>query len=112
VRGRSVWKGLEQIESMTVDYEQNELSIRTCKGRVVRQLGGARASSRPEGRFDFRRLTFRPTDLVTTIVTAWDEELEVEVFDDDDQLARRAGRPVIYLDQNKWIQIISCVAPA
>jgi hypothetical protein len=103
------WKGLEQIDAMTVDYEQDELWIRTIDGRVVRQSGGARPSSRPGGPFDFKRVTFRPADLVTTMLTTWDENLEVEVFDDDDQLRRRAGRCVIYLDQNKWVQIARAI---
>lgn len=29
------------------------------------------------------------------------ESLKAEIFDDNDQIERRAGRPVVYLDQNK-----------
>lgn len=99
------WEALQHIESMTIDYDRDELVLKTIDGREILRRGGTRPSSRPEGPFDFKRVTFRPGDLVATMVTQWDAELAAEVFDHDDQHARRAGRPVVYLDQNKWIQI-------
>lgn len=93
------------MKSMTIDYEQGQLEIRTDDGRVFRQRGGAALSSRRTGPLDFKRVTFRPADLIMTMITTWDGELEAEVFANDDQLVRRSGRPVIYLDQNKWIQV-------
>lgn len=105
----TVTTGLEHVESLTIDYEQGLLEIRTVDGRVVRQRGGAALPSRPNGPLDFKRVTFRPADLVMTTVTTWDLEFEAEVFANDDQLARRSGRPVIYLDQNKWIQVLQAI---
>lgn len=100
-----IWSGLERIESTTVDYEEGYIEIRTVEGRVVRLPGGSWAASSEDGPLDFKRVTFRPNDLVITMLTPRDEELEAEVFDSADLVERRAGRPVVYLDQNKWVQI-------
>ena len=93
---------LQGIRWMTIDYERDELRVAADDGRIVRQAGGVQ---RPDGPFDFKSVTFKPADLTLEVVTPWDEHLEVEVFANDDQLLRRAGRPVIYLDQNKWVQV-------
>jgi hypothetical protein len=37
------------------------------------------------------------------------ERLEAELFLFDDQQTRRAGRPVVYLDQNKWVQVAQAI---
>lgn len=98
--------GLKRVAKMTIDYEQGNFEVHATDGRLVRYRGSV---SRPSGPLDFKRVTFRPDDLVMTMVTTSDHELEVEVFANDDQLARGSGRPVVYLDQNKWIQIACAV---
>lgn len=97
---------LDGLESLTIDYERDELRVVTNDGRVATEAGRAR---RPDGPLDFKRVMFRPADLVLEMVVPGGEELEAEVYADDDQLLRRAGRPVIYLDQNKWVQIACAI---
>ena len=102
------WQGLEHIESLTTDYEKDYVEVRTVDGRVLREVREP-SSVEDSVPIDYKRVTWRPADLLMTMVTAWDEELEVEVFGNDDQLARRKGRPVVYLDQNIWVQISKAI---
>ena len=88
---------------MTTDFELNYVEVRTVDGRVFREERDPSLSA--GAGYDLKRVTWRPADLVMTMVTKWGEDLEVEVFGNDNQLARRRGRPVVYLDQNIWIQI-------
>jgi len=87
---------------LSIDYERDELRVEADDGRVV--VEAARAP-RPDGLLDFTSVTFRPHDLVLEIVVPSGTKLEVEVFDQDDQEQRRSRRPIVYLDQNKWVQI-------
>ncbi len=106
---RVIWDRLEGIESLTVDYEHGHVEVNAVDGRIVREPGRSWASLSRRGPLDFKRVVFRPGELVLTMVTPWDEELEAEVYALDDQLMRRRGRPVIYLDQNKWVQVALAV---
>lgn len=91
---------------MTIDCERDEIRVVTVDGRIAVQSGVA---NREEALRDFNRVTFRPAELVLELTVAWGDVLEVEVYDQDDQVARRAGRPVVYLDQNKWVQLAQAV---
>lgn len=99
------WSGLERIESTIVDFEEGYVEVSAVDGRVIRLPGDSWATLPGDGPLDFKRVTFRPRDLVITMITPRDEELEAEVFDYGDMAERREGRPVVYLDQNKWVQI-------
>ena len=66
-------------------------------------------ANREETLRDFKRVTLRPADLLLELTVPWGDVLEIEVYDQDDHVARRAGRPVIYLDQNKWVQLAQAV---
>ena len=60
----------------------------------------------PEGAsLDFSSVSFRPTDFELTLVTSWGDTLNVEVVSEEEEFTRRRGRAVVYLDQNKWVQI-------
>lgn len=93
---------LDGILSLTIDYERDELRVVTDDGRVGIQAG---AMSGPEGPIDFRTVIFRPAEMTLEMVVPWGNRLEIEVFAHDDQSLRKSGRPVVYLDQNKWVQI-------
>ena len=100
------WPGhLDGIESLTTDFDGGFIEVRTNDGDVVRQ----RLETVPDGTpMEFKRVSWRPAELVMTMVTIWDEELEVEVFSGEDASAR-AGRPIVYLDQNIWVQISKAI---
>lgn len=72
------WNGFEHIESMTTDFELNDVEVRTVDGRVFRK---EREPSSMPGDLTkgYKRVTWRPADLVMTLVTESGEELEVEV---------------------------------
>lgn len=95
-------RDLRGIRWLTIDYARDELLVATDDGRVAVQAGQV---PRPDGPLDFESVTFRPDDLTLKMVVPSGEKLEVEVFADDDQLQRRSGRPIVYLDQNKWAQV-------
>ena len=99
-------KRFGSISEMTIDTERDEILVTTIDGRVVVQSGVA---NREETLRDFKRVTFRPADLLLELTVPWGDVLEIEVYDQDDHVARRAGRPVIYLDQNKWVQLAQAV---
>lgn len=99
------WPILEDLESWSIDHEAGELRVVMADGREARQAWKAGS----EGPIDFKRVTFRPGDLVLEMVTPWDEALEIEVYGEDDQFLRRQGRSVVYLDQNKWIQLAQSI---
>lgn len=99
------WPILDDLESWSIDNEAGELRVVVADGREARQAWKARS----EGPIDFKRVTFHPGDLVLEMVTPWDEVLEIEVYGEDDQFLRRQGRLVIYLDQNKWIQLTQSI---
>ncbi len=90
------------IRLLSIDYERHELRVEADDGRVI--VEAARAP-RPDGPLDFKSVTFRPHDLELEMVVPSGTKLEVEVFDQDDQEQRRSGRPIVYLDQNKWVQV-------
>lgn len=55
---------------------------------------------------DFARVEFDSAAKTLTLTVPSGDELLVEVFEtDDDMVARRAGRTVVYLDQNKWVTL-------
>ncbi len=99
------WQALEGLVFWSIDYEAGELRVVMADGRVAQKSWKART----EGPLDFKRVTFYPSDLILEMVTPWDELLKIEVYGEDDQLQRRRGRPVIYLDQNKWIQVAQSI---
>ena len=99
------WQALEGLDSWSVDYERDELRVEMADGRIARRAWTARS----DGPLDFKRVTFYPGDLLLEMVTPWDEVLRIEVYGEDDELQRRRGRPVVYLDQNKWIQLAQSI---
>lgn len=99
------WPMLEDLESWSIDHEAGELRVVMADGREARQGWKARS----DGPLDFKRVTFHPDDLVLEMITPWDEALEIEVYAEDDQFHRRQGRLVVYLDQNKWIQLAQSI---
>ena len=96
------WDALHGIESWSIDYESGELELAMSDGRVER--GSTRS-----GVADFKRIRLCAKDLTLEMVTPTGEVLVVEVFAKDDQVERRSGRPIIYLDQNKWIQLAQSI---
>lgn len=96
---------LSGIRWMSVDYARNELRIGTDDGRVAIHAG----VSAVDGPLDFETATFRVADLTLELVVPSGEILEVDVFANDDQMLRRMGRSVVYLDQNKWVQIAQAI---
>lgn len=61
------WPILEDLESWSIDHEAGELRVVMADGREARQAWKARS----EGPIDFKRVTFRPGDLILEMVTPW-----------------------------------------
>ncbi|MDQ6613641.1 MAG: hypothetical protein M3083_02480 [Actinomycetota bacterium] len=93
---------------MTIDFENDELVIVTSDRGEVRQRG-IRALAEPGTTIDLKRITYRVAENILVMVTEWGDELETELFLFDDQQERRTGRPVVYLDQNKWVQVAQAI---
>ncbi len=96
------WNALNGFASWSIDYEAGDLEVVMTDGRAERRRTRASVT-------DFKRVCFRVQDLTLEMVTPTDEAFVVEVFAHDDQVERRSGRPVIYLDQNKWIQLAQSI---
>lgn len=93
------WQAFAEIESLTTDFENDTVEVRSKGGRVFRE----QRLSVWGGDLMTKRLTIRPDELIMTITTRWDENLEVEIFDPHRSVQERlGGRPIVYLDQNKW----------
>ena len=99
---------LDGIAEMTLDLENHEIRVVKTEGETVRHPWSGRTEP-GESPPPFKRITHRVVDATVVLVTPWDEELETEIFQFDDQVARREGRPVVYLDQNKWIQLAQSI---
>jgi hypothetical protein len=99
---------LEQsVKRITLDNEARRFEVEMTDGSVHQQEDAfpAEDSTLALPR-DFRQVTF-DTGARTLTLTPPDGAplLVVEVHDNDDQMVRRSGRPVVYLDQNQWIQL-------
>jgi hypothetical protein len=60
---------------------------------------------------DFIHVSYDTHERTLTLVAPNGDTFELEVYDGGDELERRAGRPVVYLDQNKWI-LLACAVQA
>lgn len=80
--------------------------VETSDGVVRRQVQDVSPIPLPQ---HFRKVTFAAAEHTMTMTTLSGDDLTVEVFDDDDQRERIAGRPVVYLDQNKWVRLAQSV---
>jgi len=98
-----VWfEQFDGLIELSLDYERNELVL------VDAELGEIRSDAPPGGvppLLDFRQVTVRVRDRALVMVTPGGRTIEVELFWFDDQRTRQRGRPVVYLDQNKWVQL-------
>jgi hypothetical protein len=93
------WRAFAEIDSLTTDFDNDTIEVRSKDGRVITE----RRLSVRGGDLMTKRVTIRPDELIMTIITRWDEPLEVEIFDPDRSVQERlGGRPIVYLDQNKW----------
>jgi hypothetical protein len=95
----------QRVRRMTLNIEDESLEIETVDGVVHR----APSLSTPGQAEDFRKLTYMPGTRTVTMVPRRGQPFEVEVFDGSDLRERRVGRPVIYLDQNKWILLAQAI---
>lgn len=100
---------MNSFERVTFDNVANCFEVETNGGvyrqEAARPLEDASLSLRRE----FRQVAYVPADRTITMTTPSGDELVVEAFDGDDQIKRRAGRPVAYLDQNKWVLLARAV---
>ncbi len=96
------------LREMTLDLENDEFIVVTSDRGTFRQQD-ARSVLSSESPPDFKRVTYQVAEDLLVMVTQWDEVLETEVFLADNQHARRADRPVVYLDQNKWVQVAQAI---
>lgn len=97
------WDQFNGLLELTLDYEHNESLIVDVNHGELRRRNTA--SERLPPLLDFKRATIRVPERALALVTPAGDTIEVELYWFDDQRARRAGRPAIYLDQNKWVQI-------
>ncbi len=97
---------LQSFRRLTIDNDAACLEVETIDGMILRaaepRLSLLDSPGLPR---DFRRVTFVPAAGTLVLIAPNDEELVVEVFRGEDQAQRRAGRPVVYLDQNKWVEL-------
>ncbi len=93
------------VKSMTFNTTDGFYEVELVDGRVLRQ---ATVSATPLPQ-EFRRVTYNCTERTMKLVPASGDAFVVDVFDRASQPTRSAGRPVIYLDQNQWIQLARAV---
>lgn len=93
------------FKRLTIDNDANCVEVETTAGVVHRASAGALAEASISLPPDFRRITFVPAERALILKTPSGEELVVEVLDGQPHRERRAGRPVVYLDQNHWVTL-------
>jgi hypothetical protein len=92
------------VRRLTIDVDARSYEIETTDGVVHRQeMARPGKDPTPELPRDFRRVSYDTAERTLTLLPPNGDPLVVEVFDGGDQSQRRAGRPVVYLDQNKWV---------
>jgi hypothetical protein len=96
------WDQFEGLVELTLDHENQAYVVVTERHGEVRQPA---APGTLPSQLDFKRITVRVAERTLVLVTPAGDTIAVELYWFDDQRARRAGRPVVYLDQNKWVQI-------
>lgn len=94
------WDQFNGLLELTLDYENDAfVVVHADRGEFRRQNTGTPRL------LDFKRATVRVPERTLVLVTPTENTVEVELYWFDDQRARLGARPVIYLDQNKWVQI-------
>ena len=96
------WNQFDGLLELTLDYENHEFVVVHVAGEVRRSKTNGEAVP---PLLDFKRATVRVPERTLVLVTPTGSAIEVDLYWFDDQRVRRAGRPAIYLDQNKWVQI-------
>jgi hypothetical protein len=94
------------VRRFTIDNDTRAFEVELVDGTVHRQndaFPAEDASLRIPA--DFRRVTFDTRTHTLELVAPSGDSIVLEVYANDDQALRRDGRPVIYLDQNHWIQL-------
>lgn len=95
-----------------MDTKAGFMEVELTNGRVVHQVHCVPTVGELAGMAvdDFSRVEFDSAAKTVTLTVPSGDELVVEVFEaDDDMVARRAGRTVVYLDQNKWVTLARAV---
>lgn len=92
------------FKRLTIDNDANCVEVETAAGVVHRASAGALSEASISLPRDFRRITFVPAEGALILTTPSGEELVVEVFDGQPDRQRRAGRPVVYLE-NHWVTL-------
>ena len=101
---------LRVFKRLTIDNDENCVEAETTDGTIYKAAESRLAELNfSDLRRDFRRVTFVPASGTVVMTTPHGDELVVEVFRGEDQFERRAGRPVVYLDQNKWVALACAV---
>ncbi len=98
------------VQRLTIDNEARSFEIETADGAVHRYPTAFAAE--PEGLGlppDFRLVSYEPADRSLTLTPADGEPLVIELFDGGSQTDRRANRPAVYLDQNKWVLLAQAI---
>ena len=90
----------ENIEWQRTDLASSTITVKMTDGRVV-----SGALDKNEFPTEFGSWTLFPGRCEIVFTTADGVEMEIELFDGESSDTRRNGRPIVYLDQNKWSEI-------
>lgn len=101
------WEGWSNFERITVDNDRAVFEVVQRSGEisVMAQPPSLEDAIGLDLPADFRRVDFLPESHHLRLVTARGDAVELEVSDGETIEPPRRGRPAIYLDQNKWIQL-------
>lgn len=100
---------LDSVRRLTLDTDASYAEVEDCHGTVHRQRVPEPTGCELRLPPDFRSVTYVPGDQTLTLTCPSGDILTIEVSDGISQADRRAGRPAIYLDQNKWVVLAQAI---
>jgi hypothetical protein len=105
------WSAFGGIRRATFDNAAGVVEIVGADGRLLRARHPLMTKTLGLGLpDDFDRLSLDIASKILSLALPSGEDVEIEFFDqDDDMESRRAGRPAVYLDQNKWVALAQSI---